>query len=135
MAARVRWALAPDSSAIIVMDDPVAVENDPIPNGLLFASEFIEDLYRLPRDGVRGSIRSNRDVGEIQQRRFGSIWIRESRGRIQNQGFQIIRPGGQHRCGDRRLGRNIRPGIRENTRSRQQAYKSDRGSRREKAFL
>ena len=39
MAARVRWALAPDSSAIIVVEDPAGVENEAIPDGVFFASE------------------------------------------------------------------------------------------------
>jgi hypothetical protein len=41
MAARVRWAFSPDRRAIIVMEDPASVENDPLPNGVFFASEAV----------------------------------------------------------------------------------------------
>jgi hypothetical protein len=47
MTSRVRWMLAPDSSAIIVMDDPAAVENDAIANGLLFATERTGRVFRM----------------------------------------------------------------------------------------
>jgi hypothetical protein len=47
MTSRVRWMLAPDSSAIVVMDDPVAVENDAIANGLLFATERSGRVFRM----------------------------------------------------------------------------------------
>ena len=39
--------LAPDSSALLVMDDPAAVENDAIPNGLLFATERTGRVFRM----------------------------------------------------------------------------------------
>jgi hypothetical protein len=39
MAARVRWALAPDRRTLLVVEDPAAVENDPLPNGFVFATE------------------------------------------------------------------------------------------------
>jgi hypothetical protein len=47
MTSRVRWMLAPDSSALLVMDDPAAVENDAIPNGLLFATERTGRVFRM----------------------------------------------------------------------------------------
>ena len=47
MTSRVRWMLAPDSSAIVVMDDPAAVENDAIPNGLLYATERTGRVFRM----------------------------------------------------------------------------------------
>ena len=47
MTARIRWMLAPDSSALLVMDDPAAVENDAIPNGLLFATERTGRVFRM----------------------------------------------------------------------------------------
>lgn len=47
MTDRVRWMLAPDSSALLVMDDPAAVENDAIPNGLLFATERTGRVFRM----------------------------------------------------------------------------------------
>ena len=39
MAAGTRWALSPDSRAMIAVEDPAAVENEPHPNGFVFASE------------------------------------------------------------------------------------------------
>lgn len=36
---RIRWILSPDSSAILVMVDPVSIENDPLPNAFFFGSE------------------------------------------------------------------------------------------------
>lgn len=47
MTSRVRWILSPDSSALLVMDDPAAVENDAIPNGLLFANERTGRVFRM----------------------------------------------------------------------------------------
>ena len=47
MTSRVRWILSPDSSALLVMDDPAAVENDAIPNGLLFATERTGRVFRM----------------------------------------------------------------------------------------
>jgi hypothetical protein len=39
MAARVRWTLSPDRCALLVVEDPASVENDPLPNGFLLATE------------------------------------------------------------------------------------------------
>ena len=39
MRSRIRWILAPDTSAILVMVDPVSVENDMLPNAFFFGSE------------------------------------------------------------------------------------------------
>ncbi|HEU4641010.1 MAG TPA: hypothetical protein VFS44_01055 [Gemmatimonadaceae bacterium] len=39
MTARVRWALSPDSSAILLMEDPAGVEMDPVPNAFILARE------------------------------------------------------------------------------------------------
>jgi hypothetical protein len=36
---QVRWVMPPDSSAILVVVDPVGLENDPIPNAFFFGSE------------------------------------------------------------------------------------------------
>jgi hypothetical protein len=47
MAARVRWALAPDSSAIIVVEDPAGVENEAVPNGVFFATERTGRTWRM----------------------------------------------------------------------------------------
>jgi hypothetical protein len=39
MFSRVRWALSPDSCAMLVMEDPVSIEADPLPNGFLLVNE------------------------------------------------------------------------------------------------
>jgi hypothetical protein len=50
MFAVARWALSPDRSAIIVMDDPAAVEAEPVPNAFFLASE--RPLRYVRRDSV-----------------------------------------------------------------------------------
>lgn len=50
MAARVRWAASPDRCALLVVEDPAAVEAEPVPNGFVFASERGPVLAR--RDSV-----------------------------------------------------------------------------------
>ncbi len=47
MRSRLRWLVSPDSSAIVVMDDPVSVENEALPNGLLFATERTGRVFRM----------------------------------------------------------------------------------------
>lgn len=47
MSARVRWALAPDSSALIVVEDPAGVENEAVPDGVLFATEHTGRTWRM----------------------------------------------------------------------------------------
>jgi len=47
MAARVRWALAPDSSAMIVVEDPAGVENEAVPDGVLYATERTGRTWRM----------------------------------------------------------------------------------------
>ena len=39
MITRLRWARSPDLTAILVVEDATAIENDPAPNGFVFASE------------------------------------------------------------------------------------------------
>lgn len=39
--------LSPDSSALLVMDDPVGVEAEPVPNAILFASERTGRVFRM----------------------------------------------------------------------------------------
>lgn len=39
MTSTLRWALSPDSSALLVLDDAMGVENDPVPDGLWYGSE------------------------------------------------------------------------------------------------
>ena len=39
MSAHVRWVLSPDRRVLLVVEDPSAVENDPVPNGFAMATE------------------------------------------------------------------------------------------------
>jgi hypothetical protein len=39
MAAMIRWAVAPDRRALLVVEDPAGVEAEPLPNGFIFADE------------------------------------------------------------------------------------------------
>ena len=39
MLRRVRWALSPDRTSLLAMEDPAGVENEPVPNGFVFVSE------------------------------------------------------------------------------------------------
>lgn len=39
MLRRVRWARSPDRKSLLVVEDPAGVENEPVPNGFVFASE------------------------------------------------------------------------------------------------
>jgi hypothetical protein len=49
MSARVRWTLSRDRRALLVVEDPRGVENDPLPNGFVFA---VEGLGHVQRDSV-----------------------------------------------------------------------------------
>ena len=46
MSARVRWTLSPDRRAVLVVEDPRGVENDPLPNGFVFAVEGVKPVQR-----------------------------------------------------------------------------------------
>ena len=46
MSARVRWALSDDRRAVLVVEDPRGVENDPVPNGFVFAREGVPPVQR-----------------------------------------------------------------------------------------
>lgn len=50
MAATVRWAVAPDRRAMLVVEDPVSVEAEPLPNGFVLADEGTGVL--IQRDAV-----------------------------------------------------------------------------------
>jgi hypothetical protein len=50
MREKIRWALSPDRHAILVIDDPVAVENDPIANAFFFGDESRE--FQVQMDSV-----------------------------------------------------------------------------------
>jgi hypothetical protein len=47
MRATVRWMLSPDRSAILVVEDPVSVEADALPDGFLYASERTGTIVQL----------------------------------------------------------------------------------------
>ncbi|MGH7663776.1 MAG: hypothetical protein ACRENI_05715 [Gemmatimonadaceae bacterium] len=47
MAARTRWALSPDRRTVIAVEDPTAVENEPEPNGFVFATEHVAQSIRV----------------------------------------------------------------------------------------
>ena len=47
MMAAVHWTMPPDSSAIIAIEDPTGVENEAIPDGVLFASERTGRTWRM----------------------------------------------------------------------------------------
>ena len=49
MSAQVRWILSDDRRAVLVVEDPRAVENDPVPNGFVFA---VEGSPPVQRDSV-----------------------------------------------------------------------------------
>lgn len=49
MAARVRWTLSADRRALLVVEDPRGVENDPLPNAFVFA---VEGAGLVQRDSV-----------------------------------------------------------------------------------
>jgi hypothetical protein len=50
MVSHVRWALSPDACAMLVVQDPVSIEADPLPNGFLLANERGPALFQ--RDDV-----------------------------------------------------------------------------------
>ncbi len=52
MAAQVRWALSADRHAIMVVEDPASVENEPFPNGFVLARETPTGVEALQLDSV-----------------------------------------------------------------------------------
>lgn len=50
MTSHIRWVFPPDSSGILVVVDPVGVENEPVPNAFFFGSETRNFQARI--DGV-----------------------------------------------------------------------------------
>ncbi|HUF30716.1 MAG TPA: hypothetical protein VMM77_08600 [Gemmatimonadaceae bacterium] len=52
MAAQVRWALSADQRAIIVVEDPASVENEPFPNGFVLARETAAGVEMVQLDSV-----------------------------------------------------------------------------------
>ena len=46
MSARIRWTSSADRRAVLVVEDPRAVENEPVPNGFVFASEGTGSVQR-----------------------------------------------------------------------------------------
>ena len=52
MAARVRWTMSEDRSALLVMEDPAGVENEPFPNGFVLARETGNGVDAVQQDSV-----------------------------------------------------------------------------------
>lgn len=52
MAARVRWALSADQRAIMIVEDPASVENEPFPNGFVLARETAAGIEMVQMDSV-----------------------------------------------------------------------------------
>lgn len=52
MAAQVRWALSADRRAIMVVEDPASVENEPFPNGFVLARETAAGVEAVQVDSV-----------------------------------------------------------------------------------
>jgi hypothetical protein len=46
MSARIRWTSSDDRRAVLVVEDPRAVENEPVPNGFVFAREGAAPVQR-----------------------------------------------------------------------------------------
>lgn len=69
MAATVRWLMSPDQRAFIVVEDPVGVEAEPVPDAFLYASEATGAVVQL--DGV-WDVAPSRDWSRLA---FGRAFI------------------------------------------------------------
>jgi hypothetical protein len=47
MSAQIRWAVSPDSAALLVVEDPVGAEAEPVPDGALFVTEHTGRTWRM----------------------------------------------------------------------------------------
>ncbi|MBC7789398.1 MAG: hypothetical protein H7Z74_05610 [Anaerolineae bacterium] len=47
MFSRVRWVFSPDRRTMLVVEDPVSIENEPVPNGFLLASDSSGRRFRM----------------------------------------------------------------------------------------
>jgi hypothetical protein len=47
MSSQLRWLLSPDSSALLVIDDPNGVENEPVPDAVFYATERTGRTWRM----------------------------------------------------------------------------------------
>lgn len=47
MTAQIRWAMSPDSAALLVVEDPVGAESEPVPDGALFVTEHTGRTWRM----------------------------------------------------------------------------------------
>jgi hypothetical protein len=47
MSSQLRWLLSPDSAAILVIDDPNGVENEPVPDAVFYATERTGRTWRM----------------------------------------------------------------------------------------
>ncbi len=47
MFSRVRWVFSPDRSTMLVVEDPASIENEPVPNGFLLATDSSGRRFRM----------------------------------------------------------------------------------------
>ena len=75
MAARIRWAHSPDRRAMLVVEDPAAVEAEPIPNGFVLATE--KGALAIQRDSV-WDVSPSADWTRLAYGRSAGAFARES---------------------------------------------------------
>ena len=88
MAARVLWAHSPDRRAMLVVEDPTAVEAEPIPNGFVFATE--EGGFALQRDSV-WHVSPSGDWTKLAYGRSAGAFAREQSGLTDAQWQEMAR--------------------------------------------
>ena len=77
MAARIRWAHSPDRRTMLVVEDPAAVEAEPVPNGFVLATE--EGSLAMQRDSV-WDVSPSGDWSHIAYGRAAGAFAREGDG-------------------------------------------------------
>ena len=88
MAARVLWAHSPDRRAMLAVEDPTAVEAEPIPNGFVFATE--EGGFALQRDSV-WHVSPSADWTKLAYGRSAGAFAREQSGLTDAQWQEMAR--------------------------------------------
>ena len=77
MAARIRWAHSPDRRVMLIVEDPAAVEAEPIPNGFVLATEV--GAVAIQRDSV-WDVSPSGDWSRIAYGRSAGAFAREGDG-------------------------------------------------------